>query len=654
MKKKSAYLAFTTLLMLSSFVYSQNPSGMSGPKGIFIQLDSTWHKGATIVIQRSDNSGAFKLLANVTTPGNEEEFRSLVKTAAGDFKEAPGIDEQTIQKWWDGLNSKPMMPVYLMNPAGMIAAGAGYYDKSAVKGMRYNYRVNITAPDGKSILEGITGDINFPLAISLPKPMFIRALEDNQVIRLTWGYVPRKLPAIVKVFRRAEGEKEYREIPFNGGFSVNGDSAFIMAQDTTVTSMSMYKYFLRTSDWLENPFPVSDTAVGRAYSVLSAPVLRMLYTKAVPEKHAIRLSWPLIREKEVRGIMLFRGSSFDGSFKHLATLQATDTSYMDVVPLANENYWYFAIVANRFGYGIPSARVFDLVPGSSVPMKPLMPTLTAQGNNVIISWPYNGGIVMGYYLYRGDGYRGELKQLSDIIKVKELVSYTDSTVIPGNSYNYAIAALGEGTGLSPLSDAISIMVPANGNVTPPYNLSYRNDGSSITLFWENLLVNDGQVSGYNVYRKVSGQESFSRLTASPLSALTNSYIDSITFGGKTVEYAIASVDPNGIGSKWSPVLTLDIPAPGLVKVEGISLINVDGNVLIRWPEISDPSLTGFKVYRFSGDDEPVLVGSVNASVTSVTDRVPLTGNKLNNYYVCAVYSNGVESDPGEILSIRIP
>jgi fibronectin type 3 domain-containing protein len=503
-------------------------------------------------------------------------------------------------------------------------------------------------------MDASTGNIVTTGVISLPQPKFIKAGEDTRETTMTWGYVPKKMPSTLKVFRLAEGEKEYREIGSAGGFRVSGDSVYLVVKDTLVKPMMIYKYILRAFDWFGNPFPVSDTAIARSYSVYSAPVIRLFHTKPTPEHHAIRLSWPKVSGQGLRGILLFRGSSYEGKFYHLATLGSTDTSYMDVVPLANENYWYFALVANRFGYGLPSTRVFDLVPLSSNPLQPASPNLKQNSRGIEINWSYQGGIVKGYYLYRGDGYRGELRQLSGIIKPDRTLHYLDTTVIPGNAYRYAIAAMGEGSGLSPVSEPVSLMVPANGKITVPFNLRYRISQNQVMLFWENLLLNDGLVNGYVVYRKIAGQSSFEKLTAVPLSSITNSFTDSSSFSGKTVEYEVSSVDPQGIESARSSPLTIGIPGLERLQVGGVSLINDGGNIVIKWPVVFDHDIIGFRVYRFSETSEPVLINTSHAYEFTTTDHSPIKGNILNSYFVKAVFSDGTESEPGEIAGIRVP
>ncbi|MEI6884676.1 MAG: fibronectin type III domain-containing protein [Bacteroidota bacterium] len=654
MKKIFPVLFSALLIQVFTTVNAQYPAALIAPKGVFVLIDSAWHKNSVIEISRSDNSGSFTDLVKITVPLVESEFKKGIRNAEKDFTALPESDEKSVSAWWMGLNASPAMPVFMMNPAGLIAAGIAYYDKSAIAGATYNYRILITDATGKAIQEKLTGNTLHTSVQSLPVPRFIRATEDEKIIRVCWGYVPKKMPAFVKVYRLMEGEKDYGEMKFSGGFNVKGDSVFITHSDTLVKAMSAYKYIIRAFDWLGNAYPVSDTAIARAYSVYSAPVIRMFYTKAVPEKHAIRLSWPQPEGQSLRGILLFRSSGIDGSYIHLATLPATDTSYTDIVPLANENYWYFAVVANRFGYGMPSARVFDLVSTSTIPLPPSAPKISASKKGAEISWSGKGGVIIGYYVYRGEGYRGQLKQLSDIVKPSASPLYLDSTALPGSAYRYAVAALGEGNGISKLSDSVSVMLPANGNITVPFNLSYRIEGSGIMLFWENLLNDDGMVRGYMVYRKAGGKTDFSRLTQSALSSLTNSFTDSTIMGGQTVEYAIASVDPKGIESRRSIPLLIEIPEPARIQVGDLSLINDGGNVIVKWSEIIEPAVTAFKVFRFTETSEPVLIGTAKPGENCITDRSPARGNVLNNYFVKAVYGESIETEPAEISAIRVP
>jgi hypothetical protein len=653
MKTKATYIFLMFGIILSTTGFSQFPSAFVAPKGMVLIVDSAFHKGATVIIERKKSGEDFKQLDKITVPINESDFHSRVESAAADFPGYPATPEKTLSSWWKGLNESKPMPVFLMNPAGIIASGMGFYDKTVRPGEVYDYRVTVRSSDGTTVSDNRTGNVYSSNAGKLPVPRCVKIGEDADVIRLTWGYATKKIPAVVRIYRLDEGKNDYREIGFYGGFNAKGDSIMISARDTAVTPMSMYRYYILAYDWLENPFPVSDTILARSYSIYAAPAIRTIMTHPVPAQHAIRLSWPKLNGTGLRGILLFRGATRDGNFQHLATLPATDTAFLDVVPKANETYWYFVVVANRFGYSLPSVRTFDLVTASSNPMKPSMPHVEAVTRGAKITWRYGGGMIRGYTLYRGEGYRGELLQLSDFIAPADSMSYLDTTAVPGNAYRYSLQALGEGMGISPLSEAVSIMLPANGNITIPGMLHYRNDGVHIMLFWDDLLLSDGQVNGYSVYRRISDGAGFVKLTQTPIPKLTNSFTDSITFFGKTVEYSIASVDIRGVESRRSNPVAIMIPPQEFPVVDGLSVIDDGGQIMVRWAALLNPSLAGYAVYRFSEDEEPSMIGKASAGESTYVDKTPVRNGKMNNYFVRAVFIDGTESDPGEIASIRL-
>ena len=642
------------LMLLNASAAGQYPAIFNAPKGVYILLDTTWHKGTVINIERGETASAITLLETIPVPSDAKSFAGKLLSAEKDLPLTPASDGPTASTWWEGLNQSPSMPVFLMNPAGLIAVGVGYYDKTVEKGKHYFYRIRVKSPDGSVLNERTTGDFLYTADEQLPKPGFMFAKEQLERISLNWAYVPKKQPGNIKLFRRNEGENAFNEIPFTGGYQVKGDSVIITLTDTLVKPMSVNRYYMQAYDWLGNAFPLSDTAEARAYSPISAPMIRMLSTTALPGKHAIRLSWPALNAKWVKGIVVFRSKSMGGKYFPVATLCASDTSFTDNVPRFNENYWYFAVVVNRFGNGMPSTRVFETVPGSSVPLQPGQPVLTSVSNSVMISWKRPGGIITGYYVYRGYGFHDTLQQLSTLIPSDSL-HFRDTTAVPGNAYRYSVAAVGEGNGLSLPSDPSTIQLPSNGKVSVPGDLSYRNEGSRIILFWSNLLLKDGQVGGYNVYRRSEGEPGFKKLTQKPLSPFSNTYSDTLFTRGKTQEYAISSVDTKGVEGSRSPFMKIGTELPERDPLEGISAYNTaGGGVLIKWPVLADPTVTGYKIFRFTGTEEPVCIGKSEKTSASYTDSSPVKGNQMSNYFVKAVYSDGYETEPGDITAIKLP
>ena len=651
MKKINLFLILMTWIMLPSVSQAQYPACFQAPWGIFIMIDSAFHAGASLSVQRSDNHGAYTTLPSAVIPKNEKEFFSLLRKAEKNFPQQATAGEQLKASWWKGISQGKPNAMFLMSPAGMLASGMADFDRDVQKGNACRYRILFS--DEKGTRELLSNEILYSGNMSLPRPAFVSRQEDAGSIGIQFGYTPRITPSQVSVFRKTEGSQEFREIPFRGGFSNMGDSTLITCIDTAVDLMKEYSYCVKLRDWLGNEFPVSDTAVGRAYSQLAAPVINRLYIKPVTSNHAIRLSWDAVKSPGVRGIFLFRSGSRDGKYSRIATLTFRDTAYVDVVPLANENYWYFAVVANRFGYGNPGARVFAQVSLNSNPFKPQRPGIRLKQNKPVISLRASGANSMGFVVYRGEGYHGELRQVSVHLSLSD-TAYVDSCAVNGRSYCYAYAVLGEGSGLSPRSDSVSIQVPSAGHISIPFNLKAFTDGTCVNLFWENMLLSDGLVNGYRVYRRLEGENQFTRLTAVALSSYSNSFRDSVTFPGRVMEYCVTSVDPGGIESPMSAPLGIQTLNAGRTGVSGIMLRNTGGKVIISWARIIDSSLKSYRIFRFTENSEPSEIGLADAVSDSFSDNSPLKGNLLLNYYVNAVYSDGTETETEEIPGIRLP
>ena len=651
MKKTNFCLILLTWILLPSVSPAQYPACFQAPGGIFIMIDSAWHAGASVSIQRSDNHAAFATLPSAVIPKDEKEFLSLLVKAEKSFPQQPPAVEQLKSSWFKGISQGKPQAMFLMSPAGMLASGMAYCDREVGKGNTCRYRILVS--DEKGTRELLSGEILFTGNVSLPHPAFVSRREDAGRISLQFGYTPRMTPSEIRVFRKTEGSREFSEIPFRGGFSHMGDSTLLTCIDTAVDLMKEYSYCIKLRDWLGNEFPVSDTALGRAYSQLAAPVINNLHIKPLPSSHAIRLSWDAVKSPGVRGIFLFRSGSKDGKYSRIATLTFRDTAYVDVVPLANENYWYFTVVANRFGYGNPGTRAFAQVPLNSSPFKPPRPGIRLKQNKPVISLRAGRANVTGFVVYRGEGFQGKLRQLSAYLPLSD-TSYQDSGAVNGRSYSYAYAFLGEGSGLSPRSDSVSIQVPAAGHVSVPYNLKAFTDGTYVNLFWENMLLSDGRVNGYRVYRRIEGENQFTRLTAVALSSYSNSFRDSVTFPGRVAEYCITSVDPGGIESPLSAPLGIQALNTGRTGVSGIMLRNSGGKVIVSWARIIDPSLKSYRIFRFTENSESSEIGHADAASDSFTDNSPVKGNQLLNYYVNAVYSDNTETETEEMPGIRIP
>jgi len=81
----------------------------------------------------------------------------------------------------------------------------------------------------------------------------------------------------------------------------------------------------------------------------------------------------------------------------------------------------------------------------------------------------------------------------------------------------------------------------------PVGLTALQQGAAVALAWNAALDCDGRaVAGYNLYRRASTEESYSRLNSTPITAL--SYTDTLTAAltaGEIFYYVVSAVDADG-------------------------------------------------------------------------------------------------------------
>lgn len=89
--------------------------------------------------------------------------------------------------------------------------------------------------------------------------------------------------------------------------------------------------------------------------------------------------------------------------------------------------------------------------------------LTGTGVNTVqhsvtLSWSPPSSAVSGYYVYRGDGLTGALSKL--IASTISTTNFTDSSVVSGQAYNYAVTSVDSDGIESTYSNQASLTIPS--------------------------------------------------------------------------------------------------------------------------------------------------------------------------------------------------
>lgn len=191
------------------------------------------------------------------------------------------------------------------------------------------------------------------------------------------------------------------------------------------------------------------------------------------------------------------------------------------------------------------------------------------------------------------------------IAVTTQTSYSDTTVVPGVQYSYAVAATDAAGNTSSQSVSVSAATSSAPDSTPPSvptNLQSSNVSStSLTLTWSPSTDNVA-VAGYRVYRN----------GAQVATTATASYNDTKLTASTTYTYTVAAYDSSGNVSAQSSQLLVTTAAPAMMPPSFVQ---------VSHSEISSGSSTpvNFSVATQPGNTIVVYVIWNNAGAAAVTD-----------------------------------
>lgn len=158
-------------------------------------------------------------------------------------------------------------------------------------------------------------------------------------------------------------------------------------------------------------------------------------------------------------------STDDGAFTTLvADTASTAVTYTDSTVAAGRSYGYRVSALNSQDASAPSNIATFAFPAAPVaPDAPLAVTATRDNGTVVLGWTvpaFDGGIpITGYRIERSTDGAAFITLVSDTASPN--VTYTDTTVASGHSYQYRVSAL-NGQGASVPSNIAAVAFPAAG------------------------------------------------------------------------------------------------------------------------------------------------------------------------------------------------
>jgi len=665
-------LLFTLTCTIKIFSQQGSTFAAAGEKGIYvalgISLPSKTHPVDNAVgyriERRGRNESTWTKLADVSSPESLDEFKSRLEKFNNIIPVPLPLDQVPVNDLWNKISAygnADSLKFWSGVLCVRLAAGMMYLDSTVSSGGVYTYRVSKIDASGNSFEPLISNVEKFPANVSLSKPHIEFKTAGEKTILLRWNGGTGKSPAYFRAYRQDNLKGDFTLINPLKLITAKQDSTFLIVQDTLISPLQLYKYFVVTLDYFGNTDAVSDTVLVGSYDFRNVPFPDQLHSESSSSLNAIRISWRLEDPRLVRNLSLYKSADFDTGFVKIEDLSPSDTFFVDQQVLPMKKYFYYLVMHGPLGeVSPPSAKVFGMLRSTIKPVPPNIFKSEGTNNGVRLEIFDSDKLLLGYRVYRSNGFNSTLQLISNLVPYHDSMTvYTDtSSLLQGDRiYLYAVRAENSSHVVSDFSDTVSVRPHKPTTPPTPMNLTAYYSGNHVQLYWDDLQPVDGALRGYYVYRRELNQSEnetseYRKLVDTLLNEHTNRFADTTAVEGNSYEYAIQAIDIFGGKSELSSSAKIFLSIPLPIAPGGLRAENNSNSILITWDETIQNRLAGYRIYRYVRGTNPIIVGQINnVKELSFTDSTVRKGN-LYFYFITSVNNGGKESKPSEEVLIR--
>lgn len=632
-----------------------------GKNGIFIKFGKELPKGFEYRLERKPAEGtSWKTIKTFIVPQSKEEVKSrmMLAVSKNPFYGMPG--DGVIAHFYGRIKASSIsdsLYFYASNPLFIQCSGAGYFDTDALPGVKYEYRIT-KVHNNLEMSRPVTlkADV-FPAVSPNYAYKFSSVEASGNSIHLSWSFTKNKYPFGVRVFKEVYMQTTRQEIFPAISFIEQGDSIFASFTDKEVAERITYRYTVIPFDAFGNEMPPSDAVIVLNVKPFGEAIQLLKFTATSREKeNAIRLSWKYKSMKAMNGITIYRSENFDNGFVELTHIPASDTSFMDYNVQPVKNYYYFMVFDNIYGQSPPTIKVIGMLkPNHKSKLAPQQVKVTQVPEGNKISWLRTEPDTKGYYVFRGNGYKSQLVQLTDIIESDSIYnSYIDKTgnLMVGINHSYVVRSINTSSSISPMSDTVYAQ-PLRKEIPVPLNLRIIPYNDKIMLVWEDMHAISTDVLGYRIYRWETTPEG-KKITEPKIICKQielNNYFDSIK-QDVHYNYYITSLGVMNTESNKSISVEYFKPFPKPIAPGGIRAIAMSNSILIHWDEPAVNDIKEYRLYREIIGSQPKMITVFKPGTTDYADNAVEIG-KSYFYRISSVNLKGVESEKSDEVGISI-
>lgn len=388
------------------------------------------------------------------------------------------------------------------------------------------------------------------------------------------------------------------------------------------------------------------------YQVVVRPAAPQSAPAAEVAYNSVKISWAGVAEAE--GYIVYRKSEKDSDYTEIAKLTgAAATNYTDNKNLlvgtkyAYRVYSYVTFVdeSGKTQYAESSDKV-QIMAEPQLGQAQITEALASGADSVNVKWNTVEGAA-GYSVYRAAGGSTEFKEIKTVEGA--VTAYTDTSLAAGQTYSYKVAAYAMVNGAKVYGKESAV-----ANVTPvpmtPALAVTAYTSSKITLGWNQIPG----ASGYRIYRKVSGSDSFKTIVTVKGGSKV-SYTDKSVKAGTKYTYKMRAYT-NVNGTKvWGEYSAEQSVTPKM-EAPAVTVSNVaQDRVTLTWKKVSGAE--GYKILRATSiNGKYKKIKTINSTNTlSYTNTGLTTGNTYyyKVYAFCSANGKNVNGRKTEPIAVQI-
>lgn len=628
------------------------PGATAVENGIFIYTGGELPKNGYYTIERKgEKDRQYKPIAKTTIPNNALEAEMAAATSATYFKHLQYLTKKEVNRVYEYIQAyKTDDSLYRAEHLPLIAitAGTGFLDMDVEKDKTYQYKITFFR-DGTEVSQKELKAIKNTVITNLPVPKKFKSDVVNQAVFLEWIVDEQKEMSLFNTYRAYFGTLDFKKINAKKGYSNEQNGLHLIAIDSTTEKSSLYKYYIQPVDLYGNAGEVSEViSSGKLQSESIVPISSINAEELTD--YQVKISWKLDKSVIRNNIKVMRSKRYDDDYVEIMNLPPNTLEYIDNLPEASENYYYYLVINGGTGQEFKTAKIAAMVKTNT---KELTPPQDVSGTSIEdgieILWKHSEPYTHGFYVYRATADAETFHQISNLIPVKPEENYTykdlDKTLLAGEMYRYTVRAENDAYTLGKFSDTIHAFPGKKPKIDVPQKLKSVFRDSIVELYWEDMTTLSDNVLGYKVYRNDGINSPMILMENDTLKSYKNHYNDNTISKGQSYSYQVATLDMFGQESELSLPTNITIPEDSKKSMTPSkpSVYKNSQGITISWNQIASEDISEIKIYRSEGYSKSDAIKTVPIKDENYMDSSVRKG-ELYYYKISFINKEGKESN----------